>query len=117
MTLSLCTFYWRWIFFVLLRKDFKIKGINIFEHCFLYITYVYDTTPFLENSQSTGHLVEIDKTFTVFSELKPNLTKEEIERTETMKGVQLAVCGMKSIHLRNEAFKILDTQFSYNNRI
>lgn len=117
MTLSLCTFYWRWIFFVLLRKDFKIKGINIFEHCFLYITYVYDTTTFLENSQSTGHLVEIDKTFTVFSELKPNLTKEEIERTETMKGVQLAVCGMKSIYLRNEAFKILDTQFSYNNRI
>ena len=34
-----------------------------------------------------------------------------------LKGVQVAVCGMKCIDLRNEAIKILGVYFSYNQKI
>ena len=52
-----------------------------------------------------------------FSGLKPNLTKCKIAGIEALKGVQLAVCGMKCIDLCNEAMKILGTYLSYNNTI
>ena len=38
-------------------------------------------------------------------------------RVDTLKGVQLAVCGMKCIDLRNETIEILVTCFSYNSTI
>ena len=34
-----------------------------------------------------------------------------------MKGVQVAVCGMRCIDLNNNMLKILDTQFSYNEKL
>ena len=54
-------------------------------------------------------IVEVFNTFSVFSGLKPNLAKSEIAGIGALKGVQLAVCGMKCIGLRNEAIKILVT--------
>ena len=56
-------------------------------------------------------------TFSLFSGLKPNLTKCEIAGIESLKGVQVAVFGMRCIDLCNEAIKILGTYFSYNSRI
>ena len=38
-------------------------------------------------------------------------------RVDTLKGVQLAVRGMKSIDLRNETIEILVSCFSYNSTI
>lgn len=38
-------------------------------------------------------------------------------RIDDLKGIQLAVCGMKYIDLRNEAIKISVTCFSYNSTI
>ena len=55
-------------------------------------------------------------TFSLFSGLKPNLTKCEIAGIEALKGVQVAVFGMRCIDLCNEAIKILGTYFSYNTR-
>ena len=49
--------------------------------------------------------------------MKPNLTNCEIAGTGALKGVQLAVCGMKYIGIRNEAVKFLGNYFSYNNTI
>ena len=45
------------------------------------------------------------------------MTKCRIVRIGALKRVQVAVCDMKCIDLCNEAIKVLDTFFSYNNRI
>ena len=105
------------ILFLFTKKHPEIKGIEIFEHCFLYTAYADDTTFFLKDAQSIENLVEAFNTFSLFPGLKPNLRKCEIAGIGTLKGVQVAVCGMKYIDLYNEAIKILVTFFSYNSRI
>ena len=72
---------------------------------------------FLKDAQSIENLVEIFNTFSLFSGLKPNLTKCEIVETGVLKGVQVAACGMRCVYLCNEAIKNLVTYFSYNSRI
>ena len=91
-------------------------GIEIFEHCILYTVYVDDTTFFLKDAKSIENLVKIFNIFPLFSRLKPNLAKCEIAGIGALKGVQMAVCGMRCIDLCNEAIKILGTYFSYNSR-
>ena len=46
-----------------MKKHPKIKGIEIFEHCFLYTACLDDTTFFLKDAQSIENLAEIFKTF------------------------------------------------------
>ena len=53
--------------------------------------------------------------FFIFSGLRSNLTKCETTAIRALKGIKLAVYGMKCIDLRNETIKILGTYFSYNN--
>ena len=67
--------------------------------------------------QAIGNLVEIFSTFSLFSGLKPNLTKCEVVGIGALKGVQVAVCGMRCIDFCNEAIKTLGSYFSYNSRI
>ena len=55
--------------------------------------------------------------FSIFSKLKPNLTKCETEGIEALQVVQVAVCGMKCIDERNEALKHLGSYFSCKNTI
>ena len=97
--------------------DREIKGIEIFEYCFLYAAHADDTTFVLKDEQSMENLVEIFNIFSLFSGLTPNLIKCEIAGIEALKGVQVAVCGMRCNDLCNEAIKILITYFSYNSRI
>ena len=61
--------------------------------------------------------MEIFNTFSLFSGLKSNLTRCEIVGIRALKGVQVAVSGMRCIDLCNEAIKILGTYFSYNSII
>ena len=59
-------------------------------------------------------------TFHLFSEfpgLKPNLSKCEITGIGVLKGVQVAVCGMRCLDLKNDTLKILGTHFSYNEKL
>ena len=49
--------------------------------------------------------------------MKSSTSKCEVARIGVLKGVQVAVCGMKCIDLRNEAIKILGVYFSYNQKI
>ena len=97
------------ILFLFIKKRPEIKAIEIFEHCFLYTAYADDTMFFLKDAQSFENLVEVFNAFSLFSGLKPNLTKCEIAGIGALKGVQVAVCGMKCIDLYNEASKILGT--------
>ena len=107
-------------FIILIKNDPNIKGIEIFEYCYLYTAYpelFSDTTFFLKDENSIVHLSEKLKLFSDFSGLKPNTTKCEVAGIGVLKGVQVAVCGMKCIDLRNEAIKILGIYFSYNQTI
>ena len=104
---------------ILIKKHPKIKGIEIFEHYFLYTAYRDDTTFFLKDSQSIAYLFDLFNIFCFFffSRLKPNLTKCKIAGIVGLKGVQLGVCSAKCIDLCNKAIKILGTYFSYNDKI
>ena len=98
----------------LIRNNKDIKGLNIFDHLFLYTTYADDTTFFLENKES---IEEIVKTFTLFSSflgLKPNISRCEICGLGPLKGVEMAVCSMQSVDLTKDAIKILGIYFSYD---
>ena len=61
------------ILFLLIKEHRGIKGIEIFEHCFLYIAYAVDTMLFLKDSQSIAYLAEPFNNFSVFSGLKLSL--------------------------------------------
>ena len=52
---------------ILIKKHPKIKGIEIFEHYFLYTAYTDDTTFFLKDSQSIAYLFDLFNTSSVSS--------------------------------------------------
>ena len=54
------------ILFLFIRKHPEIKGIEIFEHCFLFIAYADNTTFFPKDVQSIENLVEIFNAFSLF---------------------------------------------------
>ena len=49
------------ILFLFIKKHPEIKGIEIFEHCFLYTAYADDTMFFLRDAQSIENLVDLIK--------------------------------------------------------
>ena len=53
--------------FILIKNDPNIKGIEMFEHCYLYTAYADDTTSFLKDENSIFHLFEKLKLFSDFS--------------------------------------------------
>ena len=55
--------------------------------------------------------------FSNFSRLKPSKTKCQIAGIGVLKGVQVALCGMKCVNLNNETVKILSVHFSYNKNL
>ena len=52
-----------------------------------------------------------------FSGLKINKSKWEVARTEVMKGVKVALCGVKCVNLLTNTIKILGIYFSYNKKL
>ena len=63
------------IFFLCIKQNKNIQGINIFNHIFLYTAYADHTTFFLKDKES---LIEVMKAFDIFSSfsgLKPNKCK------------------------------------------
>ena len=69
---------------------------------------------FLEKKESIEELVKAFTLFSPFSGLKSNISKCEICGLSPLKGVEMAVCGMKSVYLTRDAIKILGIYFSYN---
>ena len=89
------------LLFIVIKNDPNITGIGIFEYCYLYTAYADETTFFLKDENSIVHLSEKFKLFSDFLALKPNTIKYEIAGIGILKGVQVGVCGMKCIDLRN----------------
>ena len=59
----------------LVRNNKDIKGLNIFDHVFLYTAYADDTTFFLENKGSPEEYVKTLTLLCSFSRLKPKISK------------------------------------------
>ena len=60
------------IFFIFVKKNPKVRGLNIFKHEFLHTAYADDTTFFLKYRKSIIVLMSELNTFSNFSGLKPN---------------------------------------------
>ena len=82
------------IVFLSLKQDKNMKGIELFQHEFLYTAYADDTTFFLKDKNSVILLFDVFRNFSLFSGLKPNKSKCEIARIGVLKGVQVALCRM-----------------------
>ena len=105
------------VLFILIKNKDNIKGIDLYDHSFLFTAYADDSTFFLKDIVSVRVLIDTFKLFSCFSGLKPNINKCEIAGLGILKGVQKAVCGLQNIDLTNDAIKILGIHFSYNEKI
>ena len=105
------------ILFLLIKTKPEIAGLTIFDNCYLYSAYTDDTTFFLKDTISIKNMVDTFHLFSEFSGLKPNLSKFETTGIGVLKGVQVAVCGMRCVDLKNDTFKILGTHFCYNEKL
>ena len=105
------------VLFTLIKNNSCIEGLEIFDHIFLYSVYADCTTFFVKNVESVEEIIKVFDLFSKFLGLKSNLTKCELSGIGALKGVQLAVCGMKYINLTIDTIKILGIHFSYNELI
>ena len=87
------------LFFILIKSNKNIHGINIFSHDFLYTAYADDTTFFLKDLDSVKYVLEMLNQFYMVSELPPNFSKCEIAGIGSLKDAKVALCGLKNLDL------------------
>ena len=102
------------VIFAVIKSNQNINKLKIFEHDFLYTAYTDDTTLFAKNQTSVIEILKIFDNFSKISGLNPNKSKCEIAGIGALKGVRVALCGMKCISLNEQTDKILGIHFSYN---
>ena len=105
------------VVFRIIKETSNIKGFEIFQKKFIYTAYADDTTFFLKNTESVINLLEIFKHFSQFSGLKPNKSKCEIAGIGVLKGMKVALCGMRCVNLYEDTIKILGIHYSYNKQL
>ena len=76
------------IHFLLIKNDTSIKGIKVFDYVFLSTANAVDSTFFLKDLASVKKLLNIFSYYSKFS-------KCEIAGIGSLKGVEVAVCGVK----------------------
>ena len=103
--------------FCVTKSNKNIKGLNIFNDEFLYSAYADDTFFFLKDKNSVFETVIIFHKFSLVSGLTPNTKKCKIAGIGTIKGVNVALCGIKCLHLKKETVKILGMHFAYNKNL
>ena len=104
------------IVLVLIKANKRVKGINIFEHIYLYSAYADNTCFSLRDKRSIQELINTFATFSKQLDLKPKHEKCEIAGIGVMKSVKMAVFGMKCIDLCNDTIKITGIHFSYKKK-
>ena len=86
------------------KNNKDTESLKITGNIFLYTAYADDTTTFfLKNVGSTKELLNAIPWFSSFSGFKPNLPKCKAAGIGLMKGVEVAVCGIKCIDLTKDA--------------
>ena len=103
--------------FCVIKSNKNIKGLNIFNHEFLYIVYANYTTFFLKEKISVFEALNNSHKCSLVSGLSLNITKCEISSIDTLKGVNVAICDMKCLNLTKEIVEILGVKFSCNNKL
>ena len=89
------------------KTNQDITPLNIFVVDFLYTAYADDTTFFIRNKNLVIEPLSVFYISSVLSGLKSNKAKCEIAEIGKLKGVYMALCGLKCINLMNETVKIL----------
>ena len=106
------------LFFILIKSNKNIHGVNIFKHDFLYTAYADDTSFLLTDLDSVKNVLEMLNQFYIVWGLHPNFSKCEIAGISLLKDAKVAVlCGLKSLDLTKESNKILGVQISYNKKL
>ena len=92
------------------------KGAQQGNHvsAYLFILCLEIIFTFLKDKNSIKELLNTINYFPSFMVLKPNVSKCEVARIGALKGVKVAICGIKCIDLTKEAIKNL--QFENNFR-
>ena len=93
-----------------IKSNKNIKGLNIFNDQFLYTAYAGDTL-FLKVKISVFKTLHSFLCF--FFGPSPNTAKCETAGIGTLKGVNVALCGMKCLNL----MKMLGVHFFYNKKL
>ena len=101
----------------MIRKNESIKGVNICGHIFNIIAYADDATAFCHDLDSARLILITFGIFSKYSGLQLNASKTEICGIGVKRGVEVALCGMKSVNLVTDSVKILGIYFSYNEEI
>ena len=94
-----------------------MKGLNIFDHCYLHFAYADNTAFFLKDVNFIKEMVKSFHIFSSFSGLRPNLIKYENAGINVLKGVKVAVYGIQCLDLVLDTIKILGAHFSYNKKL
>ena len=94
------------ILFLLIKENPRIKGLNIFDHCFLYSTYADYTIFFLKDVNSIKEMINSFHIFSRFSGLRQSLSKCEIAGIGVLKRVKVGVCGIQCVDLVSNTIKI-----------
>ena len=79
------------ILFKIINNNKDIKSLKILGNTFLYIAYADGTTFFSKNLGSIKELLNTISLFSLFSGLKPNLSKCEVVGIGLLKGVKVAI--------------------------
>ena len=101
----------------IINETSNIIIFEIFHKKFIYTSYADDTTFFLKNTKSVLNPLEIFKHFSQFSSLKPNKSKLEIADIGVLKGVKVALCGIRCVNLYEDTIKIRGIYYSYNKKL
>ena len=84
-----------------------LKGLDIYGHDFLYTTYADDSSFFFKNKKSVIEAFKILDQFSFFSGLTPHKEECEVADIGVKKRVNMALCGIKHIDLKNNIVKIV----------
>ena len=90
-----------WKYF-LLSLNKNTHGLKIFDQEYLYTTYMVHKTFFSEEISFIKVVLKDLHLFSRFSGLRPNSTTCEIAGIGALKGVHVALCGMKCLDLTKE---------------
>ena len=98
--------------YIFIKENKEIKGFDIFGSEYLYSAYADDSTFFLKDLSSMRELLKVINSYSVYSGLKPNISKYEVAGIGVLKEVKVATCGFQCINLKTRAIKILGIYFS-----
>ena len=102
------------ILFLQVKEKEKIGGIKISSHEFSLSAFADDATYLVCNMDSIEELFRLQNEFEQFSSQKTNQEKTIICGIGSLKGVNGAFCGCKSVNVLNNTITILGVAHSYN---